>query len=176
MLNIFNQSKCLKKQCGVRFTLNNLYRTVPGADVINKKLEQHYAEIKHSDWSKIIMGLETANQSALFQHSVVTLLQICLWHWLQESRRFLYLNLREIVNCKVLKQKNKKVDSTRWEIIAFCEIGVSVCTIYKLRCFCYGKIFEIEALVKGLGRYKWQAVFAHSVGWRPHTFSMLNNQ
>ena len=33
-----------------------------------------YNEIKHSDWSKIVMGLGTANQSSLFQHSMATLL------------------------------------------------------------------------------------------------------
>ena len=33
-----------------------------------------YTEIKHSDWLKIVMGLGTANQCALFQGSVATLL------------------------------------------------------------------------------------------------------
>ena len=33
-----------------------------------------YSEIKHSDWLKEVTWFETANQSALFQHSSVALL------------------------------------------------------------------------------------------------------
>ena len=33
----------------------------------------YYAEIKNFVWSKIVVGLGTANQSALFQHSFATL-------------------------------------------------------------------------------------------------------
>ena len=34
-----------------------------------------YAEIKHSDWLKIVTALGRAKQSPLFQHSISTLLK-----------------------------------------------------------------------------------------------------
>ena len=47
-----------------------------GANVLtNLRIAKlHFSEIKYCDWLKIVMWLGTANQSALFQHCIVTLL------------------------------------------------------------------------------------------------------
>ena len=47
----------------------------PGVDVItnlSKLTQNSYAEIKHSNWLKLVMRLSATNESALFQHNYTT--------------------------------------------------------------------------------------------------------
>ena len=52
-------------------------KKLPGAQVINKFRVVYllFAEIKHSDWLKLVTGLEAASQSGLFQRSLATVLK-----------------------------------------------------------------------------------------------------
>ena len=45
----------------------------PGVDVITNfsVVQLHFAEMKPSDWSKLVIWLATSNHSALFQHGIV---------------------------------------------------------------------------------------------------------
>ena len=112
-----------------------------------------YSEIKHSNWLKKVTRLGTANQRALFQSSIATMLQRLLMttapvsiELITKTQIFL-LTLNEYFSCSI---PPKCTDGETWTIDLLCRTGHRSAKCLQLILTLIKTFFEKKSAIPGL--------------------------